>query len=1061
MTATKLDMKNPYYNVLVILEKARSDILTIMGSDFETKLTANPEAFSTTYSEAVAQSIALMAKTLADHGKTKTVSAWYMTSSVTFLLSCIAKMTKEKVGALPIPDIEDATTFKLGIAHLGLLSGLNVATCPQAKDYISVLSWAGKEWLNNLTIESPKKLSERLCAYFESLTNEIERQELLNFVNGTTLTELKTKIQYAMNTKTVDTAATKLADVRKITNIWSLYNHASIVINERAKQVKRFIKHSINLTPSDSELDDDVIYLSTLANGVLQYTVRFKGEENLTIGEISADQLLALNIPTLQYPLTQNDLDNISRPRTPNAPSFGALVSHILTVTHHQQMGHCLMAFADDESINTDTLSKTKPTIVTFQKDGSSAYRLYEYHVSRKTCCAITMSEIPTLDNAPDFNHYFQSGFIRVKNESSRLNSLWYLDKTTKTLTNLSLSNDQLLEYDAAITGITEQKIEDFETELRVDNLKTDAEIANVLQVRRSSLVKIMGLSDIDFSKIQLITNNIHHVTSEVFIAVDLDAQNKLDPNDSRFTNPEYTGPSYDDIKKIGDLPFPEAGGESVDLPYDEDYSPVYKHTIDEYMKRSEKPSKSSAPTLVMVEKDLLASIATLDKDIETLRYFDDHFQGKSDVASYDVFLDQAVNDGKLMLSSGSYQIDIRPEEGSSDNSQNLSKAVLASMRQKCDDKVGNDGKKVLSSHESPESMTVRPNMTTVAKLINPRAAVALASNLFAYCSTLLTPYNIPGLKVSHDNQAPFYSATGMLFRPFGYNTVATRPKENVLLRSKQMLDTKINQLKAERARLEKNKELLLKLIEHEKALQAFEQSMLQWMDDSNQLVERLEKRLQATRSSGMSEQNDVAQDTTAQIKTLRAQYQDMSIEFNKLDGRMTGSTLDAAKDCEVRRNLLLKWKIRLGAKLVQLGEAQLDIEQQERELIAREKTKHEFVQILRSHTAMITQEFTNFQLMILNSKIIPWLSLVAFVIGAVAAIIAVGVLVGNPYFALLVVPAMASVSAPLCIAGATVGSALVAGAAGAMGYRFFAQDNKAGGVVIDPSLVTMPVATA
>lgn len=944
MTATKIDhTNNPYHKVLLILDKAQELVIETMGPDF--KIIDDPKQFPNKIEDKMALAIHLIASKLSGSALENQVTLSNMKAYVFILGDCLTALTAIPNG-LPVPKINNATSFKLAVAYAGLLSALDLKICPQAKAYTDNLYWippfgSYPAMLNKSFI----KLNEDIYSYFKQITDETERQELFDFVSKTDLTELDTKIKYAMNSKTVDTAATKLAEVRKITNIWSLPLHESVILKERAKQLKRYTRVIDQQTGQELE----------------------------------------------------------------------------------QKPGHVLMTVENEAAIIPDDLSKNKPTMVKYQKeDGSTAYRMYQYNMSRKTCCAIFMDQEPVGDGATiSLNDYFQSGFIRVKNDVKRLDSLWYLDKTTKKLIKIDISIAELVSYDSEISKTIEEKVRQLRIELEEDK-KTEEEIEKLLVNKRSDLAKIMGLSDADFAHIQPVIKNNHQAMSEESIVLDLDPLNGLNPDNPLYSNVEYKGPAYADIIKVCDLPFP-ALGSTHDLPFDKQYSSVYNHTMNKYMKRSEKTAKSSAPTLKMIDDGFIESIAMLNEKMKALDFFDQCIANKNVGSSYQTFVDEfKLKYPKISTIEDVFKPGGNPEDPDQDDSEHVAQVVLTAIK----GMIRVPMLSVVMPYVSYSFYSDLANTATayVAAHGVPGILSVLTGNTFRTSLRQLDD-SLVAMNINYTRQSLVTSRT---------RNITIDEISSASLDVKQIIAKKKKQLEAKRDYLIKQRPLLTAFIEHENAIKAFEKDMKDWMAGSNELVEKLENRLKATtRGRGMPTKT-VREQTGCEIDLFGDKLIALGSNYRKLKTQMI--SVLAPEGCKVRLDQLLKSMARLGDRLIDLTSAQSEIVKQERGLLAREKIAYAFGQILISQTAMFT---SSFQFMLSDTKIIPWLSLVALIVGAVAAIIALGVLTGNPHFALFIVPALAGVVSPLCLTGAVLGTTAVAASVGGMSYRFFALAGK------------------
>lgn len=217
MSTNKLDDNHPYKQIVEILEDAQKHIKEVLPAFVDQD---DPKSFDSAHNTKVAQAIALMTKTLAEPGRNKKVGLWTMKGLLPILLDCIKALTENKDKALPIPNLNhqdaDDTTFKLCAIYLTVLKGLNVDYCPSAKDYISVLSWAGKAWMDDLTIHSPEKLTNDLTAYFKKL-DDSRQAELLTFVDKIGLDDLKIKLKYSLQPQVANEVAVQLDNIKKLT----------------------------------------------------------------------------------------------------------------------------------------------------------------------------------------------------------------------------------------------------------------------------------------------------------------------------------------------------------------------------------------------------------------------------------------------------------------------------------------------------------------------------------------------------------------------------------------------------------------------------------------------------------------------------------------------------------------------------------------------------------------------------------------------------------------------------------------------------------------------------
>ncbi|MDP3560702.1 MAG: hypothetical protein Q8R83_00810 [Legionellaceae bacterium] len=239
---------NKYDGVIKILEQPQRDILDIMQS----------KSGLSKYASEAAMSINRMAETLAKHARDQNViaSIWPPRSglllSVSTLLDCIKTMTKGVSGALPIPVVEDETTFKLGVAYLGLLNAFNVAKCPDAQDFLTALQAAGKEWVENLTIHSPQELTINLIQFFHTSDHETKGR-LLSFVNEASLPELLKKLdvvtQFEANNDTTKAAEANIEQIK--TSLKSMSN-IPILQMLRLRAILYRIRKNINSTKTEA-----------------------------------------------------------------------------------------------------------------------------------------------------------------------------------------------------------------------------------------------------------------------------------------------------------------------------------------------------------------------------------------------------------------------------------------------------------------------------------------------------------------------------------------------------------------------------------------------------------------------------------------------------------------------------------------------------------------------------------------------------------------------------------------------------------------------------------------
>lgn len=68
-------------------------------------------------------------------------------------------------------------------------------------------------------------------------------------------------------------------------------------------------------------------------------------------------------------------------------------------------------------------------------------------------CCSLFMSEIPVTDVSKISFGDFASGYIRVKNKNPKLNGLFYINKITGLYIDLNIDDDNLIKFDAKITS--------------------------------------------------------------------------------------------------------------------------------------------------------------------------------------------------------------------------------------------------------------------------------------------------------------------------------------------------------------------------------------------------------------------------------------------------------------------------------------------------------------------------------------------------------------------------------------------------------------------------------
>ena len=140
----------------------------------------------------IAQGIHFMAQALINAG-----NAWSLSVSLVRALNDITnsvlaitgKTSLDDGDGLPIPEIKDEATFKLGLATLKLLSTLNLDA---AKDYADTLSLA-PGWDDRLS-KSPNVLIDRLVKFFKNADDETT-EHLLNIENLPE--QLKTKFTSA------------------------------------------------------------------------------------------------------------------------------------------------------------------------------------------------------------------------------------------------------------------------------------------------------------------------------------------------------------------------------------------------------------------------------------------------------------------------------------------------------------------------------------------------------------------------------------------------------------------------------------------------------------------------------------------------------------------------------------------------------------------------------------------------------------------------------------------------------------------------------------------------
>ncbi len=234
MSTNPLENTHPYKQIVDILEMAQENVATIVPNFPKQE---DPKQFDSAYNTKIAQAIWLMTKTLAEPGRNKKVGSWAMRHLRPILLGCIDTLTEKKDKALPIPNLNaaeaDDTTFKLCVVYLSVLKGLDVDFCPSVKDYISVLSWAGKEWMDNLTIKSPEKLTNDLMAYFKTL-DSARQTDLLSFVEKSGLDDLKVKLDYSVQAQEIKKVGEQLDRITLKKTPWNILIRAI----QRARNIK-------------------------------------------------------------------------------------------------------------------------------------------------------------------------------------------------------------------------------------------------------------------------------------------------------------------------------------------------------------------------------------------------------------------------------------------------------------------------------------------------------------------------------------------------------------------------------------------------------------------------------------------------------------------------------------------------------------------------------------------------------------------------------------------------------------------------------------------------------
>lgn len=90
---------------------------------------------------------------------------------------------------------------------------------------------------------------------------------------------------------------------------------------------------------------------------------------------------------------------------------------------------------------------------------------------------------------------------------------------------------------------------------------------------------------------------------------------------------------------------------------------------------------------------------------------------------------------------------------------------------------------------------------------------------------------------------------------------------------------------------------------------------------------------------------------------------------------------------------------------------------------------------LLKRNALRMNQKLFSFNMMLLNSKFLPYLAILA---GAVALTISMGILLSNPHFAVFIIPAILGITNPLAITGAAVGGTVALLGAAAIGYQCF-----------------------
>ncbi|MDF1757542.1 MAG: hypothetical protein P1U74_04520 [Legionellaceae bacterium] len=224
MTATKKDhLNNSYHEVLTVFDKAQDNIARIMGPDFQ--FPTDPQKFSADPDEKVAQAIWLMAQSLSSAAFAWAGLTVGLLGSLKTIVASVdalnAGRTTEK--ELPIPKITGLTSFKLGVAHLGLLTALDTAKCPQATGYIAVLSKADG-WVERLR-KAPQVLSHELAEYYKNEKDEDAREELLASIPDD-MEYLRDSILAASNVSenlsSLRTVAKEVKDIKKTTKLMSM-----------------------------------------------------------------------------------------------------------------------------------------------------------------------------------------------------------------------------------------------------------------------------------------------------------------------------------------------------------------------------------------------------------------------------------------------------------------------------------------------------------------------------------------------------------------------------------------------------------------------------------------------------------------------------------------------------------------------------------------------------------------------------------------------------------------------------------------------------------------------